>query len=603
MDLKTVISTIENVIHNQDISLDNKESFNKSLKRIKDRIKDSNIYLGIVGEFSSGKSTLINALIGADFFITNAVQGTTTVITKLAYSDRINLALKYKSGKIKTYKYSENFILEKYLPNEYKKLSNWSRFIMSLKGIFGFNKFDEYFHKVFDVITTSNEISAELDEVIVYYPSPILKDGLVIVDTPGTDSLIPEHNIITKHAIKNICDLALVVVPATTPLSMTLVDFLESNLRDNIQKCRFTITKIEVLRKEVERMHLLKGVSKRIEQLLSVEEPIVIPAPTLASLEFRDLIPKVDFLDFIPIETKAVLTNQFITDIANMKEEIQKGKDSTIFDKIKSLITSLNTELTQTLKDKTTELEEELEITKQMRAKPLADFMTEFYEDNMVNSWSYVEARISNNVSSECTDFIRYVNRKINQASSKDEAQDTMGESSTVEYGNNCFNNCYRTFSNVLDETKHSFETNFQNFKEQFTESYGIEAVDFSYELNNDPSWKRKFDFSYDKSNLTTFKLFRFFKSLASVKQQMIDDVNPKIGAAFAQIETYYIKKSKKAYDGLSKQMDNVKQLFVRKYQRIINQRIANSDKKEKLLLSKINTLTHQLEEIQKVSI
>ena len=209
---------------------------------------------------------------------------------------------------------------------------------------------------------------------------------------------------------------------------------------------------VEVLRKEVERMHLLKGVSKRIEQLLSVEEPIVIPAPTLASLEFRDLIPKVDFLDFIPIETKAVLTNQFITDIANMKEEIQKGKDSTIFDKIKSLITSLNTELTQTLKDKTTELEEELEITKQMRAKPLADFMTEFYEDNMVNSWSYVEARISNNVSSECTDFIRYVNRKINQASSKDEAQDTMGESSTVEYGNNCFN-FWNDFYRISRET------------------------------------------------------------------------------------------------------------------------------------------------------
>lgn len=112
--------------------------------------------------------------------------------------------------------------------------------------------------------------------------------------------------------------------------------FLEANLRDNIQKCRFIVTKIELLRKDVERTHLMNGVTKRIEQLLDVEEPVVIAAPTLVSLESRNLIEKVDFLDYLPIETKEFLTNQFLSDIADMTQAIHDNKEETIHDKIKN---------------------------------------------------------------------------------------------------------------------------------------------------------------------------------------------------------------------------------------------------------------------------
>ena len=69
MDYKAIIKSIGCVIDNINIPSDKKELFSKSLQKIKERTKDPNIYLGIVGEFSSGKSTLINALIGADFLL------------------------------------------------------------------------------------------------------------------------------------------------------------------------------------------------------------------------------------------------------------------------------------------------------------------------------------------------------------------------------------------------------------------------------------------------------------------------------------------------------------------------------------------------------
>lgn len=119
--------------------------------------------------------------------------------------------------------------------------------------------------------------------------------------------------------------------------------------------------------------------------------------------------------------------------------------------------------------------------------------------------------------------------------------------------------------------------------------------------MNNNPSWKRKFNFSYDKTNLTTFAVLRFFKSLESVKQQMIDDVNPKIDRAFKKIESYYLKKAKCAYFELSKQMEKIKKIFIKKYQKVINKRIVESDKKEKILHAKIVHLTKQMNDLKTI--
>ena len=595
MDFSNVCYTISKVIKESEISQDKKRSLSKSLERINHRIKDPNLYLGIIGEFSSGKSTLINSLIGADFFITNAIQGTTTVITKIAYGESINLILKYKSGKNISYKRHELELLRLFLPEEHADLPYWSKFVMYFKGIFGANRCDRFFHSVFDIVTTSNEISSQLDEVIVYYPSVILKNGLVIVDTPGTDSLIPEHNIITQRAIAEVCDTALVVVPATTPLSMTLVDFLEDNIGENLDKCRFIITKIELLRKEIERLQLVNGVSKRIEQYLSIDEPTVLPAPTLASLEYKGIIETTNILQHLSCDEKEALTSRFEEDLHQMFDKIQANREITICNKIQSLITSLNNELTSEISGLTNNLEKELEKTRLLRVKPLAEFIKDFYSQNKVLQWSYVEARIYNSISQNCEEFKKHVNNIINSAESKDDAQNSMSLQSTIEFGNNRFNDCYADFCQILYEIKDSFETCFVNFRKHFTEMYGIEAMDFSYQLKNNPSWNVQYNFNYSKSNLTTFPLFRYFRSLDSIKRQMIDDVNPKISGIFSMAESSYTKKAKQAYECLAKQMESTKILFGKKYQTVIDRKIIASKKKEKSLQNRIETLNQQM--------
>ena len=76
MNYDNILKTLSNAIFTSFLPEDKLCYLNIQLNRIKKRIGDNKVYIGIVGEFSTGKSTLINSLIGADFFVTNAVQGT-----------------------------------------------------------------------------------------------------------------------------------------------------------------------------------------------------------------------------------------------------------------------------------------------------------------------------------------------------------------------------------------------------------------------------------------------------------------------------------------------------------------------------------------------
>ena len=233
-----------------------------------------------------------------------------------------------------------------------------------------------------------------------------------------------------------------------------------------------------------------------------------------------------------------------------------------------------------------------------MRVTPLRDFMTEFYSTHEVYTYSYIESVISNTISSNRSQFKKFVFDEIDGCSTKDATQATMESYSVVSKGKNCFNNCYESFKSILSKTHSSYTENFNEFKALFTEMFSIDAIDFSYTILNKPDWQREYKFDYDKSNLTTFKPFRLFKSLSSVKEEMKNDVGPKIEKEFAKMEKFYISHAKKSLADIEKQMQKVKQLFIYKYEKIIDKRIKESDVKETLLKAQLKILKNNLESI-----
>ena len=127
---------------------------------------------------------------------------------------------------------------------------------------------------------------------------------------------------------------------------------------------------------------------------------------------------------------------------------------------------------------------------------------------------------------------------------------------------------------------------------------FSIDAIAFNYSILNNPNWQREYKFNYDKSGITTFKPFRMFKSLPSVKEQMKTDVGPKIQAEFAKMEKYYISRAQRSYVDISRQMETVKRIFIKKYEKIIAQSIRESDKKEAVLDNQLQQLKKNLESL-----
>ena len=371
MDYTKILNVINSAITSSFLLEEKQGALSKQLDRIKKRINDNKIYLGIVGEFSTGKSTLINSLIGEDFFVTNAIQGTTTTITKLEYGKKIGLKIEFTSGKVLRYDRDKTKILKLFKPDVYENLSIYEKVKVCILDMFHSNTSDKYLLEVFDGITTSDEISKTLNEVTIYYPSELLNNGIVIVDTPGTDSLTPAHAEITRRAIKEICDIAFVIIPATQPLSQTLIDYVDDNLGDIADKCIYIITKIELIRRAIERIHMLNGVTQRVNNYLNVESPHVIFAPSLLSLEEKGIVEKNGRTAHLSNDERRELCSQFEADINNILNHIHNEREETIKNKIQRLTSSLRDDLQVDISSKNDELMKELEETQMMKVKPL----------------------------------------------------------------------------------------------------------------------------------------------------------------------------------------------------------------------------------------
>ena len=93
-----------------------KQKLSNQLSRIKSKKNDEHLNISIVGEFSSGKSTFINALIKEDLLVSSILQGTTVVNTVIEYNPSWCLRIKY-------YKKPQEFIIFKSLSELRERLS------------------------------------------------------------------------------------------------------------------------------------------------------------------------------------------------------------------------------------------------------------------------------------------------------------------------------------------------------------------------------------------------------------------------------------------------------------------------------------------------
>ncbi len=250
-DISAHLAYASTLLDSHSWSSESKKRFQSQLAAIKEKQSDKSLNISVIGEFASGKSTFINALMGLDLLEADVLQGTTVAITIIEYGSDFEIELTNYDGTTNVELYNS---------------------VASLK-----EALRDY--------TTNSSYAKTINYITVKVPSPILRNGFRIIDTPGTNSLELWHEDITRRAIKDISDVSIIVIDATKPMTQTLMSFMSDTLKFSIKDCSFVLNKIDLLRED-EVMAVVKYIQRRAKMEFELEmEPVVLPFASLCLMQ------------------------------------------------------------------------------------------------------------------------------------------------------------------------------------------------------------------------------------------------------------------------------------------------------------------------------
>jgi len=156
-------------------------------EELREKIENNVFNLVVLGQFKRGKTSLINALLGAEILPT-AIVPLTSIATILKYGETLNIKVYFNDGRVTEIEPATltQYVTEKGNPKNEK----------------------------------------DVQEVIITYPSPYLKDGVRLIDTPGVGSVY-EHNTDVAYQYLPKSDAALFLLSVDQPVSKAELDFLK----------------------------------------------------------------------------------------------------------------------------------------------------------------------------------------------------------------------------------------------------------------------------------------------------------------------------------------------------------------------------------------
>jgi GTPase SAR1 family protein len=192
-----IVKCIDSIVTIESITVDICED-------LREKIENNVFNLVVLGQFKRGKTSLINALLGAEILPT-AIVPLTSIATILMYGETLNIKVYFNDGRVTEIDSTSllQYVTEKGNPRNEKNVR----------------------------------------EVIITYPSPYLKDGVRLIDTPGVGSVY-EHNTDVAYQYLPKSDAALFLLSVDQPLSKAELDFL-MDVREYSNRIFFLLSKAD----------------------------------------------------------------------------------------------------------------------------------------------------------------------------------------------------------------------------------------------------------------------------------------------------------------------------------------------------------------------
>ena len=260
------------------------------------------------GEFKRGKSSLVNAIIGTELCPTD-IGIATSVVTTIKYG-AVKKAVRYYGNLL------ENADSLKSEEIEWEDIDKYT---------------------MGDVLEIDNTILVELS-----YPSPFLKNGITIIDTPGIGGLDPRHAILTHMALPK-ADVIVFVTDAGEPLTLSELDFYENKILSCGKQNVVLVNKSDKLTADTLSTH----VSNTKLQLAKLGGPEVIP---VSAKYWNKYVSKKDEKYLIRSNKDTVLTG-ITSEVETFKKIQYKKYRDMLIAEIDDVYSAISLEIQQLKKD------------------------------------------------------------------------------------------------------------------------------------------------------------------------------------------------------------------------------------------------------------
>lgn len=303
--------------------------------------KDSATVL-FCGEFKRGKSSLVNAIIGTNLCPTD-IGVATSVITIIKYG-AVKKAVRYYGNILDAAQAID--------PDEFKlEEHSQKNSVDSLKQE-EIEWEDICKYTVGDVSEIDNTILVELS-----YPSPFLKNGITVIDTPGIGGVDPRHAVLTHIALPK-ADVIVFVTDTGEPLTESEKVFYENRILPCNKPNIVLVNKSDLLLDATLKGHI---------ETMKLEFPSsTCPQIVATSAKYWDLYSQLGDDELLLKSNKDAVLIGITTQIECYKKNQYKKYKNIILSELETALNTISEEMKQLQKDSNEKLNSMEELQKQL---------------------------------------------------------------------------------------------------------------------------------------------------------------------------------------------------------------------------------------------
>lgn len=222
----------------------------------------------VIGNFSAGKSSVLNKLLGGNILPAKAsVCTNTSVCLSKASNKTYNLKVVFYNDFMIEATDNDFSILKEHLEKFY------------------YNEIRNYeltdLNQILSLVNSNKLIGDAITKIELEVPfSNVLLDKINLIDTPGLFAGSDEaeaHNEITENVIVEDADVALLLLPANQVITATTLQFLDALPKHFLEKVIFVISKIDSLENENELEEQIAFVKEQLKTKLNIEDSTILP--------------------------------------------------------------------------------------------------------------------------------------------------------------------------------------------------------------------------------------------------------------------------------------------------------------------------------------